>query len=168
MDDLVSIGYTNGVPMGREFRRRPEGNPAPIFIVQAQKDPGVEGKPGADLQRVQIIKGWLDDSGETKEKVFEVGGDADNGAGVDLETCERYGAGLETICARWTDPEFDPDVLAFYYARVVENPSCRWAQYDCHTFAADDPNKPEACLDETVPKTVQERAVTSAIWYVKK
>ncbi len=165
--DLISLGYTNGVPMGRELRSRPEGNPAPIFVVQAKKDPGVEGRPGADLQRVQIIKGWLDDSGETQEKVFEVEGATDNDAGVDLATCERTGEGLETICAVWTDPEFDPDVLAFYYARVLENPSCRWAQYDCNSFAAGDPATPQACLDDAVAKTVQERAITSAIWYAK-
>jgi hypothetical protein len=166
--DLLSIGYTDGVPMGRELRRRPEGTVAPMFVVKAEKDLGTPDQPGADLQRVQIIKGWLDGDGETREKVFEVGGDPDNDAGVDPESCERYGDGLETICAVWTDPEFDPDVRAFYYARVVENPSCRWAQYDCNTFTPDDPEQPAACLDEGVAKTVQDRAITSSIWYAKK
>jgi hypothetical protein len=164
-DDLISTGYADGVPMGRQLRRKPEGNPAPIFVVKAEKDPGVDGRSGTDLQRVQIIKGWLDASGQTWEEVFDIGGDADNDAGVDLATCERTGEGFETICATWIDPDFDPDARAFYYARVVENPSCRWTQYDCHTFAADDPDKPQACFDEAVAKTVQERAVSSPIWY---
>jgi hypothetical protein len=167
-DDLISTGYADGVPMGRELRRKPEANPAPIFVVKAEKDPGVDGRSGTDLQRVQIIKGWLDASGQTWEEVFDIGGDADNDAGVDLATCERTGEGFETICATWIDPDFDPDVRAFYYARVVENPSCRWTQYDCHTFAVDDPDKPQACFDEAVAKTVQERAVSSPIWYAVK
>lgn len=162
-DDFVATGYERGVPMGRDLPPMPAAAGAPTFAVRVAKDPGVEGHPGADLQQIQIIKGWVDADGNEMEKVILVAGDPDNGAGVDTETCERTGEGWETLCAVWTDPDFDPGVPAFYYVRVIENPSCSWRQYDCNGFPEGE--QPEACSGGTVQMTIQERAITSPIWY---
>ena len=162
-DDFVKIGYERGAPMGGDLPARPDTTSAPTFAVMAIKDPGVEGHPGADLQQIQIIKGWIDGEGNEMEKVIVVAGNPENGASVDTETCERIGEGWETLCAVWTDPDFDPDVPAFYYVRVIENPSCSWSQYDCNTFPEGE--RPESCSDSAVAKIIQERAITSPIWY---
>ena len=159
--DLVAQAYAGGVPMGGTL---PAGTAAPRFVVQAARDP-----MSAQLQRVQIVKGWLE-AGETHEQVFEVAGDPDNGATVDTATCTPTGAGFDTLCAVWTDPTFDPEEAAFYYARVVENPSCRWSQYVCNDLAVDctaiDATHPHwACCDPARARTVQERAWTSPIFY---
>ncbi len=129
--DLAARGYEDGVPMGGVL---PEGSGAPSFVVSASQDVA-----GAPLQRIQIVKGWLEgDSYQTA--VFEVAGDPNNGASVDLTTCTPEGAGFADLCAVWSDPDFDPSERAFYYARVLENPTCRWttrqcvaADYDCDT-----------------------------------
>ncbi len=162
-DDFVAIGYEKGVPMGGDLPARPDTTSAPTFAVMAMKDPGVEGHPGADLQQIQIVKGWIDADGNEMEKVIVVAGNPQNGASVDAETCERIGDGWETLCAVWTDPDFDPDAPAFYYVRVIENPSCSWRQYDCNTFAEGE--RPESCSNPAVEKMIQERAITSPIWY---
>jgi hypothetical protein len=103
--------------------------------------------------------------------VYEVAGDADNGASVDLNTCATSGPGFASLCAVWEDPDFDPAQSAFWYARVIDNPSCRWATRQC-VAAGIDCSDPEAvpeewagCCDASYPKTVQERAWTSPIWY---
>jgi hypothetical protein len=136
-----------------------------MFAVMATQDPGTESRPGTPLPRIQIIKGWVGSNGKEREKVFEVAGDPNNGAGVDLESCEAFGRGWERLCAVWQDPEFDPDRVAFYYARVVENPTCSWRQADCSTYSASDPTLPATCADDTFQKVIQERALTSPIWY---
>jgi hypothetical protein len=163
--DFASVGYEKGVPMGGKLASRPAGNGAPVFAVMAMKDPGVAGRPGTPLQRIQIVKGWIGADGKENEKVFEVAGDPNNGAGVDLETCEGFGEGWGQLCAVWRDPEFDPTRPAFYYARVVENPTCSWRQGDCSTYSAGDPALPATCTDDTLQKVIQERALTSPIWY---
>ncbi|MGQ0595601.1 MAG: DUF3604 domain-containing protein [Gammaproteobacteria bacterium] len=125
----MTKGYARGVPMGGTLtgRRRP-----PHFAVNALMDPGWPLHPGTKLQRIQIIKGWVDKhTGETNEKVWDVAGRRDLGQDIDLATCAPSQQGFEQLCADWTDPEFDPDEHAFYYARVLENPSCRWNQYYC-------------------------------------
>jgi hypothetical protein len=104
----------------------------PTFAVLAMKDPGDPGNPGTPLQRLQIVKGWIDATGEAKEETFDVAGNANNGAAVDLDTCTPTGPGFDTLCAAWKDPEFDPSQRAFYYARVLENPTCRWSQRVCN------------------------------------
>jgi hypothetical protein len=150
--------------MGGDLAPRLEGNGAPQFVVLAKKEPSdSEGRQGTPLQRIQIIKGWLNAEKQPMYKVFEVAGDPSNGADVDIETCERIGGGFDRLCARWTDPEFHAGERAFYYARVVENPSCRWNTYECIRFAEGE--RPHSCSDPSVEKVIQERAWTSPIWY---
>ncbi len=169
----VQVAYGNGVPMGAIL---PVANPnesAPKFMVSATKDAGVPGFPGHDLQRIQIIKGWTDANGDSHEQVYEVAGDPNNGAGVNENTCATTGSGFTELCQWWEDPNWDADQNAFYYARVVENPSCRWTQQQCITASpaldCSDPGSVPAewarCCDEDIPKTVQERSWTSPIWY---
>lgn len=160
---LVQTGYDQGVPMGGDLPEPPNASTAPVFAVNALMDAGSANKPGTPLQRIQIIKGWLEADGTLREQVYDVAGDPNNGASVDTATCETSGTGFESLCTVWTDPDFDPAQHAFYYARVLENPTCRWSTYDCNTFPVD--QRPETCSDPSIPKTVQERAWTSPIWY---
>jgi hypothetical protein len=167
--DLVSRGYAGGVPMGGDLASRPSGAGAPHFIVSAMRDPGSEAIPSRPLQRLQIVKGWIE-KGEHREQVYEVAG-GDNGASVDLATCEPKGTGADSLCSVWTDPDFDAASPAFYYARLFENPTCRWSQYTCNAAGVDcsDPSTvPEglaACCEESHKGAIQERAWTSPIWY---
>lgn len=168
--DIAAIGYRDGVPMGADLPRRPSAAAAPVFAIAALRDPGTARRPGIPLQRIQIIKGWTRD-GEVFERVFDVAGDPDNAAGVDERTCTPFGTGFDSLCTVWRDPEFDPNVPAFYYARVVENPICRWSTRLCLDAGVDCSNRStigpgfEACCDERYPKTIQERAWTSPIWF---
>ncbi|MFP6663004.1 MAG: DUF3604 domain-containing protein [Deltaproteobacteria bacterium] len=167
---MVAKAYAGGVPMGSVLSPRPAGTTGgPRFLVHALQDAGTGKDAGLPLQRIQIVKGWLED-GEPQELVLDVAGGA-NGASVDLATCEPQGAGASSLCRVWTDPDFDPAEGAFYYARVIENPSCRWNQYLCNQAkvdCADAAALPETlapCCDEAFPKTLQERAWTSPIWF---
>jgi hypothetical protein len=112
---------------------------------------------------VQVIKGWVGDDGLFHQRVYEVAGNPDNGAGVDLATCEPRGPGAGHLCGTWRDPDFDPMRRAIYYARAVENPSCRWSTLQC--LALPPERRPEGCSDPRVPRTIQERAWTSPIWF---
>ncbi len=165
--DLVARGYAQGVPMGGEIG--PSSGAAPRFAVWAQQDPGTAGAPGTPLQRIQIIKGWLDAEGVTHERVHDVAGDAAGGASVDPQTCQIDGADFASLCSVWEDPEFDPGESAFYYARVLESPSCRWSTLECRAAGVDCSAAPpagfETCCDGSLPLTIQERAWTSPIWY---
>lgn len=167
--DVASEGYAKGVAMGSDLPERPAKAEAPVFVVSALMDPGTERRPGTPLQRIQIVKGWRDGD-ETHERIFEVAG-GENDATVDLETCTPLGAGARGLCEVWSDPDFEADQNAFYYARVLENPTCRWNQHLC-VAARVDCSEPStigpgysACCDVSVPRTVQERAWTSPIWY---
>lgn len=190
--DMAARAYAGGVPMGGTLG--PGADEAgPSFVVSAVKDPGVPGRAGSELQRIQIIKGWLDAQGNTREQVFDVAGERDNGAWVDSNTCESTGSGARSLCAVWQDPGFDPRQQAFYYARVLENPSCRWSTRHClaagvNPFAEDCQARADAltaklqeqagargdvygnCCKKTREEAfyspvIQERAWTSPIWY---
>ena len=168
-DDFAEQGYAKGVPMGGDLPARGEDDGDPRFAVWALQDPGTDDAPGTKLQRIQIVKGWVED-GETKEKVIEVAGGR-NRASVDPQTCEPKGDGHAQLCSVWRDRDFEPDQNAFYYARVVENPTCRWSQHLC-VEAGVDCRKPEtitagyeACCSPDHEPVIQERAWTSPIWY---
>jgi hypothetical protein len=169
--DFASEGYRGGVPMGGDFPSQP-GSQGPRLALWAMQDPGSPSEPGTPLQRIQIIKGWVED-GEVKEKVVDVAG-GPNSADVDLSTCQRRGDGASNLCAVWSDPDFDANTPAFYYGRVLENPSCRWSQYIC-IDAGVDCNEPssvpealEGCCSEAHQPILQERAWTSPIWFTPK
>ena len=173
--EFVAKGYAGGVPMGGDLPKRPSGAEAPRFAVFASKDPGTDTHPGTPLERVQVVKGWLDRGllgrRTLKEKVYDVSGSA-GGASVDTKTCETSGTGADSLCTVWEDPDFDPKERAFYYVRVLENPTCRWSQLLCNEagVVCSDPSTVTwgyegCCSPEHVP-TIQERAWTSPIWYV--
>jgi hypothetical protein len=165
-EDLVAVGYERGVPMGGELEARAEAPPR--FVVWALRDP--ESVP---LERIQIVKGTLVD-GELHEEVVDVIDaidDVNGPAAVDLATCapEPNGSGASQLCGTWVDAGHDPGEPAFYYARVLENPTCRWSHHqcleaavDCDALEAGDPLW--ACCDGSIPATIRERAWTSPIW----
>ena len=160
----ANVGYQKGVPMGGDLRARPDGAKAPNFMVYALRDP-----IGANLDRIQIVKGWLDKKGVTREKVYDVAWSGDRVRGADGKlpavgnTVDVANAnwtntiGASELGTVWTDPDFDPAQKAFYYARVLEIPTPRWSTYDAFRFGID--------LPEGAPTTTQERAYTSPIWY---
>jgi len=159
---VVARGYADGVSMGSDLPPR-HGATAPTFIASAERDPGTPGRPGGKLQRIQIVKGWVGDDGSFQQAIYDVAGQRDNGADVDAATCSPRGPGADSLCATWTDPDFDPGRRALYYARVVENPSCRWNAWQCLELAPNE--RPPSCDDPEVPHVIQERAWTSPIWY---
>jgi hypothetical protein len=167
--DMVAQGYAGGVPMGGDLPPRGATDGAPRFILSATMDSGTAEYPGSPLQRIQVIKGWYE-NGESHERVLDVAG-GDNGASVDIHTCEQSGSGHAQLCTVWQDPDFDPAAQAFYYARVVENPGCRWSQRICAAAGVrcDDPGSipegMEACCAAEHRKVIQERAWSSPIWY---
>jgi hypothetical protein len=180
-DAFVRSAYATGTPMGGEIGPV-RGDASPRFAVWAVKDPGTSTRPGTDLQRIQIIKGWVDAKGESHERVFDVAGRAHNGAGVDPATCAPTGQGARELCAVWRDPTFKRRQRAFYYARVLEDPSCRWSTLVCKGVGVDPlspacatqaatagPAFAACCLgpanDPFMEPIVQERAWTSPIWY---
>jgi hypothetical protein len=162
--DFATVGYGGGVPMGGDLAKAPRGK-APIFLIRALRDPD-----GANLDRVQVIKGWLDAKGETHERIYDVavsdgrkvGADGrcktPVGNSVDIEKATYTNSiGRAVLAARWTDPHFDAKESAFYYVRVLEIPTPRWTTYDAAFYGIDRP--------KNVPATLQDRAYTSPIWY---
>ena len=162
--DLAAIGYSGGVPMGGDLTLAPKGK-SPAFLIRAVRDP-----EGANLDRVQMVKGWLDGSGELHEKVYNVAladdrepnaaGDAPPvGSTVDVKNATYTNSiGDPELAVVWTDPNFNRDELAFYYLRVLEIPTPRWTAYDAKFFDLKD-------LPDETPMVTQERAYTSPIWY---
>jgi len=162
--DLALLGYTKGVPMGADLPVRLGNAAGPTFLVYALRDP-----IGANLDRIQIVKGWLDSEGNPREKVYNVVWSGERQLGpegrlppvgdtVDLSIPSWTNTiGAAELGAVWTDPEFDPDLRAFYYARVIEIPTPRWTAYDRVKFKLD--------LPADIPLKTQERAYTSPIWY---
>jgi len=162
--DLAKIGYSKGVPMGGDLTNAPKGK-APKFLIRAVKDPD-----GANLDRVQIIKGWHDKNGELHEKIYNVAlsdGRKENWRGkvkpvgntVDIKDASYTNSiGDSELAVVWEDPDFNKDELAFYYVRVLEIPTPRWTAYDAKFFGLKD-------IPEEVPMVTQERAYSSPIWY---
>ena len=161
--DWVKAGYARGVPMGGELKAGAKG--VPSFILSALKDP-----IGANLDRVQVIKSWVDKAGVTHEKVFDVvWSDMDKrksaggkvpavGDTVDvMKATYANSIGAPALAPVWTDPEFNPSVSAFYYVRVIEIPTPSWVAYDRMRFNLN--------LPPDIPLKHQERAYTSPIWY---
>jgi len=167
---LVEQGYARGVPMGGSLTPSPEasagtaGSAAPSFTVWAMKGPD-----DANLDRIQIVKGWVDAKGEPQDRVFDVAWSGDRKPGKDGKvpavgntvdvTKATYSntIGSAELMGTWTDPEFDPKQHALYYVRVLQIPTPRWSTYDAVRAGLP--------LLEDVPATVQERAWTSPIWY---
>jgi len=159
----AAVGYTKGVPMGGDLSPAPDGK-APTFLVAALKD-----SLSGNLDRIQIIKGWLDADGKRREKVYDVvwsgnrQPDANGklppvGNTVDVANATWTNTiGMPELMTVWQDPEFDPALRAFYYARVIEIPTPRWTAYEAKRYGITMP--PE------VPMITQERAYTSPIWY---
>ncbi len=161
--DMVAAAYAGGVPMGGDLSRAPKDK-APKLLIHA-----VKGPSGANLDRIQVVKGWLGADGNANEKVFDVAWssgrsmDADGklppvGNTVDVSAATYANTiGNATLSTVWTDPEFDPGQRAFYYARVLEIPTPRWSTKDAASLGVAPP------VD--VPASIQERAWTSPIWY---
>ena len=162
--DFVAEGYKRGVPMGGDLRQAPQGE-APRFMIRALRDPD-----GANLDRVQVIKGWIDAAGKTHERIYdvavsdgrEIGADGrcrtPVGSTVDVDSATFTNTiGDPLLGAHWVDPDFDATTSAFYYVRVLEIPTPRWTTYDAAFFKIPRP--------DNVPATVQNRAYTSPIWY---
>ena len=168
-DDLktripATVGYAKGVPMGADLASPPEGATAPTFMVAALRDP-----IGANLDRVQIVKGWLEADGSTSEKVYDVAWSGDRAPGengkvpavgntVDVASASWANTiGASELATVWTDPDFDPARPAFYYVRVLEIPTPPWYVYDAFRYGV--------AIPEDAPTSQQERAYTSPIWY---
>ena len=162
--DFATLGYQKGVPMGGDLTRGVNTH-APTFMVAASRDPD-----GANLDRVQIVKGWLDAQGNTQEKVFDVAWSAGRtidaktgklasvGSTVDVaNTTYSNSIGAAELATVWTDPEFNASQNAFYYARVLQIPTPRWTAYDAKYFGA--------TIDPRAAMVTQDRAYSSPIWY---
>jgi hypothetical protein len=160
--DFADQGYARGVPMGGDLRPGPQGA-SPTFMVRALRDPD-----GPNLDRIQIIKGWLDANGETQEQIYDVAcadrdivdgacaGDVGNTVDVESATYTND-IGRAVLGGYWEDPDFDPSQHAFYYVRVIQIPSPRWTAYDAAYYDIEMP--------EGTAMTVTDRAYTSPIWY---
>jgi hypothetical protein len=159
----AAVGYSKGVPMGGDLSNPPRGK-SPTFLVAAMKD-----AYSGNLDRIQIVKGWLDSKGNLQEKVYDVAW-SDNrvpgsngklpavGNTVDVANATWSNSiGSPELISVWSDPEFDSDDRAFYYARVIEIPTPRWTAYEAMRF--------DVAMSKDVPMTTQERAYTSPIWY---
>ena len=127
--DRLTLAYENGSPMGANITT--QNAASPDFLIAASRDPGTPSAPGNPIERIQIIKGWVDDAGRTQEQVFDVAGNPTQGLGVDPLSCAPTAPGLAEVCTVWRDPAFNAAQHAFYYARLVETPSCRWSTQQC-------------------------------------
>ncbi|HET6467620.1 MAG TPA: DUF3604 domain-containing protein [Geminicoccaceae bacterium] len=137
----VQIGYDQGVPMGADLPPRPAGK-KPTFMVAALKDP-----ESASLQQIQIVKGWVDGTGQTREQVLSVAGSQAQG-GVNTNTCQPLPGGFNELCTVWEDKQFDPARPAFYYARVLERATCRWSVFACRAGGVDPFASPKQCQQQ--------------------
>ena len=161
--DFAAQGYARGVPMGAELPKAPAGR-APVFLVQAMRD-----ADGANLDRIQMVKGWLDADGRIHERVYDIAWSGKRkpardgklpavGNTVDVaQATYDNSIGAPYLAAHWRDPHFDPTQRAFYYVRALEIPTPRWTTYDAKVFGTKIP--------DGAPTSIQERAYTSPVWY---
>lgn len=156
-DDFADYGYRLGTPMGGNLSAA-RSETKPKFLVQAVQDPD-----GAQLQRLQIVKGWIDADQRSHYRVFDVAGHENLEGQIDLGTGRWSGTGSVALCSVFEDDEFDPSQPAYYYLRAVEVPTLRWSWAQCVSLP--DSERPEACVNDA-PKTLQELAWTSPIWYL--
>jgi hypothetical protein len=140
--------------MGGDLPDLPNGDATPAFLVAALRDPSSSGNP---LQKLQIIKGWIDANGDAHQQVYDVAGDTSA-----RPFQKSDGGGFSQLCTVFSDPDFEPALPAFYYLRVVEQPSLRWSTIQCRALPED--QRPEAC-DNDAPEIIHELAWTSPIWY---
>ena len=157
LNDTAAHGYSRGIPMGGDLSDGPSGA-APQLFVSALQDPDA-----AQLQKLQVIKGWIDADSQAHYEVFDVAGRENTEGEVDLQTGTWSGTGSADLCTVFEDPEFDPAETSYYYLRAVEVPTLRWSWAQCIALPADE--RPDAC-DSDAPKTIQEMAWTSPIWYL--
>lgn len=161
--DFAAHGYANGVPMGADLASAPQGA-SPRLLVRALRDPD-----GANLDRIQVVKGWVNADGSTSEKVYDVAWSGDRSPGTNgklppvgntvnvASVTWTNDIGAAVLAAYWEDPAFDRSQRAFYYVRVIEIPTPRWTTFDARAFGVEIP--------DGLPLTIQERAYTSPIWY---
>jgi hypothetical protein len=166
LSDFAAQGYKRGVPMGGDLKATADGK-VPGFLIRAMRE-----VDGANLDRVQIVKGWLDAAGQTHEQVYDVAWSGDRKPGptgklpavgntVNVkEASYDNSIGTPYLATYWKDPKFDPKERAFYYVRVLEIPTPRWTTYDAKFFGV--------TLPKDVPSSIQERAYTSPIWYTPR
>ena len=164
--DFAKYGYQKGVPMGGDLGNAPTGK-APAFLIRTLRD-----ADGANIDRVQVVKGWLDAKGKPQEKVYDVVWSGDRKLGADgklppvgntvnvADASYQNTIGAPLLLAYWQDPDFDAQQRAFYYVRVIEIPTPRWTTYDAKFFGMK--------LMEGVPTAIQDRAYTSPVWYTPK
>ena len=162
--DLVAKAYAQGVPMGADL---PAGKPA-RFLVIAQRDPGTATEPSTPLASIQLVKGSAS-ADISKIEIIPVAGDDTNDPPVDPTTCAPATGGHDRLCGVVEDPSFDATAPTFWYARVLERPSCRWSTLACNAAkidcTAEVPSEWAGCCDTRYPKTIRERAWTSPIWW---
>ena len=161
--DFADYGYAHGVPMGGDLSGAHAGQ-KPTLVIQAAKDPD-----GGNLDRIQVIKGWVDAQGQTHEKIYDVAWSGDRKPGADgklpsvgntvdvANATYSNSIGAPVLDTAWTDPDFKPAERAYYYVRVLEIPTPRWTTYDSKRFGVE--------LLKTVPPSVAQRAYTSPVWY---
>jgi hypothetical protein len=162
--DFARTGYARGVPMGGDLSAAPKGK-SPTFMIRALRD-----ADGPNLDRIQVVKGWLDSKDNTQERVYDVAvsdgrkidanGRCDTPVGSTVNVADATytnNIGEPLLAAHWVDPDFDPDLKAFYYVRVIEIPTPRWPAYDAKFFGVEMP--------EGTVMQLQDRAYTSPVWY---
>ncbi|WP_171230786.1 DUF3604 domain-containing protein [Ruegeria sp. HKCCA4008] len=166
--DVVEVGYRKGVPMGGDLTAAPDATSPPTFMVGALRDP-----QGANLDRIQIIKGWVNAAGERQERIFDIALSDNREIGPEGRATSSVGSTVDEanatysnsigdaeLRALWVDPDFDPSVPAVYYARVLEIPTPTWQAYDENFYGI--------TMTADVPRSHQERAYTSPIWYTPR
>ncbi len=164
---IQNVGYEKGVPMGGDLRKKPRGAKAPQFIIGSLRDP-----VGANLDRIQVVKGWIDSDGKTREKIYDVAWSGKRtpdkngklpavGNTVNAATATWSNSiGSAELSTLWSDPDFNQNQKAFYYVRVLEIPTPRWTTYDAYRYGI--------AIPKGAPLTIQERAYSSPIWYQAK